>query len=1125
MAVEESRLLISIDARNAETQARLISNELQNITNSGTRADRQVSVLGGSLKSLAGYMAGVVSVGAAISKMDAYTNIQNRLKLVTANQQELNTAMKDTFAIAQGTAQSWDSVVQVYQRFSDNAKTLKLNMQDVAGVTETVSKAVAVSGASAASAEAALTQLGQSIASGVFRGEEFNSVAEQTPALLKAIASGLGVNIGQLRGMAAEGKITADVLIKGLQNSKESVDALFSKTDFSVAASFTQLNNAVTEFVGEAGKANGAASFLSDSIRALALNLDSVANVAVLGGVALLTKTILAQTVAMKAAIGASVARRATLLSELQAQAQVTATEVARTGALAQNTAMHLANAQAAGSRLVGMQRLAYLQSTLLPLERANTQAVAAHAAATAADTAVQNANNAARSRAAMLFGAVGGTVGVLTIGVTALAAGYMYMQSRAAKANAELERQADVANKATTELAALAGIEKDKSIVDLTTALKAQNEALTESSSTINMQLTAIKRLYAGNAEVVKVVEDAKNGTISMTEATSRFNKLRINKEIYESFQKNSDALEENTTKATKTQSALKILGVEVTITGNKAQNAVNNIKDLTNATEDNEVATNAASAAQQKFQQSLANRKYYAEYKRNLVEVHGMTVEQSEELAKLQEASGGAGKPIPKGSAKKTLEVLAAEQRFEAIKKARDKAESDANKSNRRQESDAKKHQKEIERQNQENLRLSAEDAESRLDITYRYSSKRKQLEIDLEKEVAEIRKARFNPTDEAKFIDEAKARANAELRIYNLQEDEKMLSYTMNEEQKLYQSYKIQKLILENAKYSNDEIKKDTLKNLNIEFKQNLANAQLAKEQRIFQAEEGLMKESEAITKRYELERREIMKTLDAEERSRKLLASYRNEDVDQEEVRRNVDQKYKERFNIDQESPYQQDLKLLKDTLEQKLITEEQYFQKRSQLQMIYGAQYGASFAGMLKGLVDENSNAYAALGAAQKAFTLFSVAMSSYDAITKAWASAPFPYNLPAVASATMETGLLQAAVSALSPAGFKTGGYTGNVGVNDVAGVVHGQEYVFDAKSTSRVGTDTLDAIRSGQPVALNGATQQSNVNVPVTIVNQFDDATIADAIKSDAGQKAIINVIKRNSTTISGMI
>ena len=160
MAVQESRLIISIDARNAERTARALNSELQGITNNGNRATSQTSALGASMQALAGYMAGVVTVGAAINKIDDYTNLQNRLKLVTSSQQELNKAMNDTFKIAQSSYQTLDSVVQVYQRFSDNAKTLGINMEQTAKLTETVSKAVAVSGASTQAAEAALTQFG-----------------------------------------------------------------------------------------------------------------------------------------------------------------------------------------------------------------------------------------------------------------------------------------------------------------------------------------------------------------------------------------------------------------------------------------------------------------------------------------------------------------------------------------------------------------------------------------------------------------------------------------------------------------------------------------------------------------------------------------------------------------------------------------------------------------------------------------------------------------------------------------------------------------------------------------------------------------------------------------------------
>lgn len=96
-------------------------------------------------------------------------------------------------------------------------------------MTETVSKAVAISGASSASAEAALTQFGQALTSGSFRGDEFNSVIEQTPALAQAIAKGLGVTTGELRQMANNGKLTSDVLVKALEKAKSSVDSKFNK--------------------------------------------------------------------------------------------------------------------------------------------------------------------------------------------------------------------------------------------------------------------------------------------------------------------------------------------------------------------------------------------------------------------------------------------------------------------------------------------------------------------------------------------------------------------------------------------------------------------------------------------------------------------------------------------------------------------------------------------------------------------------------------------------------------------------------------------------------------------------------------------------------------------------------
>lgn len=181
---------------------------------------------------------------------------------------------------------------------------------------------------------------------------------------------------------------------------------------------------------------------------------------------------------------------------------------------------------------------------------------------------------------------------------------------------------------------------------------------------------------------------------------------------------------------------------------------------------------------------------------------------------------------------------------------------------------------------------------------------------------------------------------------------------------------------------------------------------------------------------------------------------------------------------------------------------------------------------SSLSGALMGLVDDSSSAYAALAGIQKGFNLFSTIMNGYTAISAAWASAPFPYNLPAVATTTMQTGVLQAAVSALSPKGFKSGGYTGNYGVNQEAGVVHGQEYVLNAAATRRVGVDTLNAINNGGTIQ---AEKQAQANAKVQAANPqpiesnvrvgiFDDrADMMNQMYGREGEKIVMYHLKRN--------
>lgn len=137
-----------------------------------------------------------------------------------------------------------------------------------------------------------------------------------------------------------------------------------------------------------------------------------------------------------------------------------------------------------------------------------------------------------------------------------------------------------------------------------------------------------------------------------------------------------------------------------------------------------------------------------------------------------------------------------------------------------------------------------------------------------------------------------------------------------------------------------------------------------------------------------------------------------------------------------------------------------------------LQKLKLAQYGdglSLFTQFMGSMLGENKRAKRIMFALEKGFALATVLIENKKALAKAWSSAPFPYNMALVAKTAMQTGALSAAVQAISPKGFKTGGYTGSIGANNIAGVVHGNEYVFDAQSTKAIGVENLERIRRGK--------------------------------------------------------
>ncbi len=369
-----------------------------------------------------GLTSALVAVKAAVGKADEWTNLNNRLRLVTQGQAQFAAAQADVIRIAGAARQPLGATAELYQRIAMNQEALGLSGSDLARVVETISKTMVISGTSAAGADAALVQLGQAFASGTLRGEELNSVLEQAPALAQAIAKGLNVPIGKLRELGAAGKLSSEQVINALQNQAGAVDDAFGKMDSTVGQAMTLFNNNLQVMIGRADEATGASKLLAAGIGALGSNLESVAVAGAAVASGPLLKALLARVAAANAGMAADRAAAAQNLAaaqqlELRTRAAMLDAEAEARRAAAIGGSVSVSSKAAAAT-------LEHRQATLL-LAQAQTQAAAANAGWVA---------RAGASTLAML----GGPSGIITMLATA-AAGWLIFRDNTKTASAAL--------------------------------------------------------------------------------------------------------------------------------------------------------------------------------------------------------------------------------------------------------------------------------------------------------------------------------------------------------------------------------------------------------------------------------------------------------------------------------------------------------------------------------------------------------------------------------------------------------------------------------------------------------------------------------------------------------------
>ena len=262
----------------------------QSINSNLGSLDRNASALKSSfdgLKTAAAAFVGVLASRSALDFVNTIQTMDNRLKLVTKSQGELNTTFEGLFDVAQKTRAPLTETVDLYSKLAQNQEVSRQSSEDLRKVTEAFTTSLAISGTSGQAAAGAITQFAQAMASGKIQGDEFRSMAEANPRLLQAISEQTGIARENLKELASKGFLTAEIAAVALKQALPELQKEMANTDVTVSQAIT---NMVSEFqrLGRSFlEESGTSAALVDAIQFITENMENLIPIIKLVGVAL----------------------------------------------------------------------------------------------------------------------------------------------------------------------------------------------------------------------------------------------------------------------------------------------------------------------------------------------------------------------------------------------------------------------------------------------------------------------------------------------------------------------------------------------------------------------------------------------------------------------------------------------------------------------------------------------------------------------------------------------------------------------------------------------------------------------------------------------------------------------
>ena len=263
------------------------TNAQEKFNDSVKRSERSASNLMGTISKIAGAIGVVKLAENFIETADEMAQITAKLNLINDGFMTTEQLQSAIYNSAQRTRSSYMDTAQLVARIGMNTGDTFRNNTEIVKFAENLNKSFKIAGASAQEQSSVILQLSQALAGGLLRGQEFNAVMSGAPNIIKNIANYMGVTVGEMRDLAAEGQITSDIIREAMLGATDDINAQFETLPRTFSDVMTTAKNQITTSMEEAFSRWIDAINEEELQRKIDKVTDALSDLAVVGGNAL----------------------------------------------------------------------------------------------------------------------------------------------------------------------------------------------------------------------------------------------------------------------------------------------------------------------------------------------------------------------------------------------------------------------------------------------------------------------------------------------------------------------------------------------------------------------------------------------------------------------------------------------------------------------------------------------------------------------------------------------------------------------------------------------------------------------------------------------------------------------